>query len=162
MSEDRADTALVALRRILRATELNARELARQTGLTTSQVIILQIIGRDGSAMPSSVAKAARLTPATVTAIVAKLERGGLVTRRRGVEDRRRNWVEITTAGRDLLKRSPNLLQDRFQENFRRLDDWEQAMIITALERVSTLLDAAELDASPVLDVGDIDRLLSS
>ena len=162
MSEDRADTALVALRRILRATELNSRELARRTGLTTSQFIILQIIGRDGSAMPSSVAKAARLTPATVTAIVTKLERAGLVTRRRGVEDRRRNWVEITASGRELLKQSPNLLQDRFQESFRRLDDWEQAMIITALERVSTLLDAAELDASPVLDVGDIDRLLGS
>jgi DNA-binding MarR family transcriptional regulator len=162
MSEDRADTALVALRRILRATELNARELARRTGLTTSQFIILQIIGRNGSAMPSSVAKAARLTPATVTAIVAKLERAALVTRRRGVEDRRRNWVEITAAGRDLLQKSPNLLQDRFQANFRRLEDWEQAMIITGLERVSTLLDAAELDASPVLDVGDIDRLLSS
>jgi DNA-binding MarR family transcriptional regulator len=162
MNEDRADTALVALRRILRATELNARELARQTGLTTSQFIILQIIGRDGSAMPSSVAKTARLTPATVTAIVAKLEHGGLVTRRRGVEDRRRNWVEITAAGRELLEKSPNLLQHRFQANFRRLDDWEQAMIITALERVSTLLDAAGLDASPVLDVGDIDRLLNS
>lgn len=162
MTDDRADTALVALRRILRATELNARELARQTGLTTSQFIILQIIGRDGSAMPSSVAKAARLTPATVTAIVAKLERAGLVSRRRGVEDRRRNWVEITPEGRKLLERSPNLLQDRFQSNFRRLEDWEQAMVITALERVSALLDAAGLDASPVLDVGDIDRLLNA
>lgn len=160
MNDDRADTALMALRRILRATELNSRELARQTGLTTSQFIILQIIGREGSAMPSSVAKAARLTRATVTAIVAKLERAGVVTRRRGVEDRRRNWVEITPAGRNLLARSPNLLQNRFQANFRRLDDWEQAMVITALERVSSLLDAGELDASPVLDVGEIDRLL--
>lgn len=162
MSEDRADAAIVALRRILRATELNARDLARRTGLTTSQFIILQIIGRDGSAMPSSVAKTAGLTPATVTVIVAKLERAGLVTRRRGVEDRRRNWVEITAAGRELLDKSPNLLQDRFQANFQRLENWEQAMIITALERVSTLLDAAGLDASPVLDVGDIDRLLNS
>lgn len=162
MNHNRADTALVALRRILRATELNARELARQTGLTTSQFIILQFIGREGSAMPSSVAKSARLTRATVTAIVAKLEQAGLVTRRRGVEDRRRNWVEITPAGRKLLEKSPNLLQNRFQVSFRGLEDWEQAMIITALERVSTLLDAAELDASPVLDVGDIDRLLNA
>lgn len=161
MTDDRADTALVALRRILRTTELNARDLARRTGLTTSQFIILQIIGRQGSAMPSSVAKAARLTPATVTAIVAKLERAGLVSRRRGIEDRRRNWVEITAAGKALLGKSPNLLQDRFQAGFRRLEDWEQAMIITALERVSTLLDAAELDAAPVLDAGDIDRLLN-
>lgn len=161
MNDDRSDTVLVALRRILRATELNSRELARQTGLTTSQFIILQIIGRDGSAMPSSVAKTARLTPATVTAIVAKLERAGLVTRRRGTEDRRRNWVEITADGRKLLARSPDLLQDRFQANFRRLEDWEQAMVVSTLERVSTLLDASELDASPVLDVGDIDRLLN-
>lgn len=160
MNDNRAETALVALRRILRATEINSRELARQTGLTTSQFIILQIIGRDGSAMPSSVAKAARLTPATVTVLVAKLERAGLVTRRRGTEDRRRNWIEITAAGREVLATSPNLLQDRFHTNFRRLENWEQALVISALERVSALLDAGELDAAPVLDVGEIDRLL--
>jgi DNA-binding MarR family transcriptional regulator len=159
---DRSDVALVALRRILRATELNSRDLANKTGLTTSQFIILQIIGREGSAMPSSVARSARLTPATVTVIVAKLESAGLVTRRRGTEDRRRNWVEITPAGRRILEKFPDLLQDRFQAGFRALDEWEQAMIIAALERVSRLLDAGAIDASPLLDVGDVDRLLNS
>jgi DNA-binding MarR family transcriptional regulator len=159
---DRSDTALMALRRILRATELNSRELASETGLTTSQFVILKIIGRAGSAMPSSVARSARLTPATVTVIVAKLESAGLVTRRRGTDDRRRNWVEITAAGRRLLDESPDFLQDRFQAAFALLDDWEQAMIIASLERVSTLLNAATIDAAPLLDVGDVDRLLNS
>jgi hypothetical protein len=33
-------------------------------------------------------------------------------------------------------------------------------MIIAALERVSAQLDAEEVDAAPVLDVGDLDRLV--
>lgn len=160
--DDRSDTALIALRRILRATELNSRLLASQTGLTTSQFIILQIIGQGSKVLPSSVAKSAGLTQATVTALVDKLERNGLVTRRRDTEDRRRIWIEITAAGKKALADSPDLLQDRFQVAFRKLPDWEQAMVITALERVSGMLDAGAIDASPVLDIGDLDRLLNS
>lgn len=160
--DDRSETALVALRRILRATELNSRHLASQTGLTTSQFIILQIVARHGSVLPSTVAKSARLTQATVTSLVDKLARNGLVTRNRDTKDRRRIWIEITPAGTRALAQSPDLLHDRFQGNFQKLEDWEQAMIITALERVSTMLDAGAIDASPVLDIGDIDRLLNS
>lgn len=160
--DDRSDTALIALRRILRATELNSRLLASQTGLTPSQFIILQIVAKDGKVLPSSVAKSARLTQATVTALVDKLERNGLATRRRDTEDRRRIWIEITAAGKKAIAESPDLLQDRFQGEFRKLPEWEQAMIITALERVSAMLDAGTIDASPVLDIGDIDRLLNS
>lgn len=154
----RSDSALVALRRILRATELNARLLASQTGLTPSQLIVLQIIAFDGKALPSTVAKAARLTQATVTSLVDKLVEAALVVRQRDTEDRRRIWIHATEKGRKLLAESPDLLQDRFRVSFQELDDWEQAMIIAALERVSTLLDASTIDASPVLDTGDINR----
>lgn len=160
--EDRSETALVALRRILRATELNSRLLANRTGLTTSQFIILQLVARDGKVLPSMLARSARLTQATVTSLVDKLERGRLVTRRRDTEDRRRIWIEPTAAGRQAVADSPDLLHDRFRARFRELQDWEQAMIITSLERVSTLLDAGAIDASPVLDIGDLDRLLNN
>jgi DNA-binding MarR family transcriptional regulator len=160
--EDRSDNALIALRRILRATELNSRLLASRTGLTTSQFIILQIVAREGKVLPSAVARSARLTQATVTSLVDKLERNNLVDRRRDTEDRRRIWIEVTDAGRKALAESPDLLQDRFQAAFRQLADWEQAMINAVLERVSAMLDAATLDASPVLDIGDLDRLLNS
>jgi DNA-binding MarR family transcriptional regulator len=160
--EERSETALVALRRILRATELNSKLLASQTGLTTSQFILLQMVARDGKVLPSTLARSARLTQATVTSLVDKLERGGFVTRRRDTEDRRRIWIEPTPAGRQAVADSPDLLHDRFRARFRELKDWEQAMIITSLERVSTLLDAGAIDASPVLDIGDIDRLLNN
>lgn len=157
---DRSDTALVALRRILRATELSSRTLARQSGLTTSQLIVLQIIARSGRTTPGAVAQAARLSQATITALVDRLEGRGLVTRRRDTEDRRRIWVELTEQGNVTLVEAPDTLQDRFRTRFDQLEDWEQAFIIAALERVAALLDAAGIDASPVLDLGAIDRQL--
>ena len=155
---DRSTTALVALRRILRVTELNARKLAHQSDLTASQILVLQCVAQKGSALPSAIARSVELKQATVTVLTNKLEASGLVTRRRDTEDRRRVWIELTDAGRAALARSPDLLHNRFQRAFDGLEEWEQSMIITTLERVAALLDAEDLDASPVLDVGDLDR----
>lgn len=160
--DKRSNTALVALRRILRVTELNSRQLARQSELTASQLIVLQHAAREGKALPSEIARAINLKQATVTVLVNKLEEAGLVSRRRDTEDRRRVWIEPTADGLALLEESPDLLQDRFSRNFEALDQWEQAMIIAALEKVATLLDAAQIDASPVLDVGDLDRIMAA
>ena len=157
---DRSNTALVALRRILRVTELNSRKLAHESELTTSQLLVLQHVSQQGSALPSAVAKSVALKQATVTVVVNKLEDAGLVTRRRDTDDRRRVWIELTDAGVAALENSPDLLQHRFVQGFENLEDWEQSMIIAALERVSALLDAEQVDAAPVLDVGDLDRLV--
>lgn len=110
--------------------------------------------------MPSEVAKAVALKQATVTVVVNKLENAGFVTRRRDTDDRRRVWIELTDTGVTALEGSPDLLQHRFVHGFERLEDWEQSMIIAALERVSTLLDAEDVDAAPVLDIGDLDRFV--
>ena len=156
--DDRANTALIALRRILRVTELNARRLAAHSELTASQLLVMQHVARDGKALPSAIAKAIDLKQATVTVLVNKLEEASLVTRRRDTQDRRRVWIELTDAGRAALDNSPDLLQNRFERGFDRLEEWEQAMIITTLERVAAILDAEEIEAAPVLDVGDLDR----
>jgi DNA-binding MarR family transcriptional regulator len=155
---DRADAALVAMRRVLRATDLHARRLARASGLTASQVIVLQHLARPGDATAGDVARAAGLSQATVTALLDKLEARGLAARRRGEEDRRRVWIEITEAGRAALADAPDLLQHAFAARFAALPDWEQASLVAALERVAALLDAGDLDAAPLLDTGAADR----
>lgn len=158
--ENRSNTALVALRRILRVTELNARKLAKRSELTASQLLLMQHVARFGEALPSAIAKAIDLKQATVTVLVNKLEEAGLVTRRRDTEDRRRVWVELTEPGRAALRSSPDLLQNRFERGFESLEEWEQAMIIAILEKVASILDADEIEAAPVLDVGDLDRIV--
>jgi DNA-binding MarR family transcriptional regulator len=157
--DNRSSTALVALRRILRVTELNSRKLAHQSELTASQLLVMQHVARERKALPSAIARAVDLKQATVTVLVNQLEDAGLVTRRRDTIDRRRVWVELTEAGQAALKRSPDLLQNRFEQAFEDLEEWEQAMIITTLERVASMLDAHDIEAAPILDVGDLDRV---
>ena len=161
LMDNRSSTALVALRRILRVTELNSRKLASESDLTASKLLVMQHVAREGKALPSAIARAVDLKQATVTVLVNQLEDAGLVTRRRDTEDRRRVWVEITEAGRSRLMRSPDLLQNRFEAAFENLEPWEQAMVITTLERVASMLDAEEIEAAPVLDVGDLDRIVA-
>lgn len=159
--DPRSQTALVALRRILRVTELNARRLAERSELTASQLLVMQHVSQCGKALPSAIARAVDLKQATVTVLLNKLEQAGLVTRRRDTEDRRRVWIELSVAGEDALERSPDLLQNRFEKGFNDLEDWEQAMIVSTLERVAMLLDAEAIEAAPILDVGDLERIVN-
>lgn len=154
----RSTDALIAIRRILRAAEFASRDLARRSGLTPSQVVVLQIVSRVGEAGAGAISEGARLSQATVTALLDRLEERALVKRKRDPVDRRRVSVELTAEGRTALTNMPDVLQDRFAARFGRLQDWEQASIIAALERVAGLLDAEGMDASPILDIGALDR----
>jgi DNA-binding MarR family transcriptional regulator len=154
----RVTDALVAIRRILRAAEFASRDLARRSGLTPSQVVVLQIVSRGGEVGAGAISERAQLSQATVTALIDKLEERSLVKRRRDPDDRRRVSVEVTAEGRAVLADMPDVLQDRFAARFARLADWEQASVIAALERVAGMLDADGMDASPILDIGALDR----
>jgi DNA-binding MarR family transcriptional regulator len=154
----RSNEALIALRRIIRATDSSAKNLARETGLTTSQLLVLQLLESGELLTIGDIAKLVNLSQGTVTIIVDRLEERGLVARNKGKQDKRKVFVEITAGGRDTLAQAPKLLQTTFVENFARLAEWEQSYILAALDRVAHLMNASFIDASPVLDVGAVDR----
>ena len=153
---DRTDQSLIALRRILRATELYARKLAASAGLTAVQVRVLQIVAERGQATPKEIATRMGVSQATVTALVDRLVAKGMVTRARSEVDRRQTNILMTQRGGDTIANTPDALQQRYVRQFEAMEPWEQAMIVAALERVAALLDAQDIDASPVLEIGDI------
>lgn len=155
---DRTDISLIALRRILRATELYGRRLAKEAGMTAVQFRVLQIIAENGHATPTAIANRMGVTQATMTALINKLVDKALVERKRSETDRRQTNVFITPKGMETVDDAPDPLQQRYVKNFEALDDWEQAMIVAALERVAAMLDADEIDASPVLDLGEFGK----
>ncbi|MFC7704240.1 MarR family winged helix-turn-helix transcriptional regulator [Plastorhodobacter daqingensis] len=157
---DRTDQSLVAIRRILRATELYGRELARAAGLTAVQIRVLQIVAGSGHSTPKDIARRMGVSQATMTALIDRLEAKKMVERRRSPRDGRQTDIFITDAGRTAVETAPDPLQQRYVKQFEALADWEQAMIVAALERVAGMLDANGIDASPVLDVGEVARSL--
>lgn len=158
MENDLTPIALEALRRILDAAVLESRKMASATGLTPSQALVLrQIAGRD-AITPGAVAAALGFGQATITNIVDRLVAAGLVTRARGLLDKRQVILQVTDAGRETLGASPFPLQMRFTNGYRELPAWEQAMILAGLERLGTLLGpavkAAETQAGAVAGPG--------
>lgn len=154
-----SEQALISLRRILKAVEANSRSLARDTSLTPSQLVVLKELSQRGGAQPGELARAAGLKQATISILLDKLQARGLVLRARGDADRRTVMVQITPDGRRTLAGAPDLLQAEFGSRFAHLPEWEQAYINAALVRLVSLMGAADIDASPVLDVGAVTDL---
>jgi DNA-binding MarR family transcriptional regulator len=147
---------LSALRRLIRATDLDAKNLARQTNLSTSQLLVMEILAADGELTIGRIAGRVGLAQATVTVIVDRLAERDLVVRRRSDADRRQVVVSLTRPGSELFARAPTALQTTFVRNFATLKGWEKTAILSSLERLADLMEVEDLDASPVLDVGTI------
>jgi DNA-binding MarR family transcriptional regulator len=152
------EAVLIALRRVIRATDLHSKHLAKTTGLTAPQILLMQTIRDGGDITLGEVANKMSLSQATVTTIVDRLEKRGLVFRERSTEDKRKVYVYLTDTAFNTLREAPIPLQDHFARQFGDLHEWEQTMIISSLQRVAQMMDAQHIDASPVLDVGVLDR----
>ncbi|MDO8827510.1 MULTISPECIES: MarR family winged helix-turn-helix transcriptional regulator [unclassified Methylophaga] len=152
------EEVLIALRRVIRATDLHSKYLAKTTGLTAPQILLLQTLRDKGQVTIGELAQEMSLSQATVTTILDRLEKRGLVYRQRSQSDKRKVHAYLTEAATETLKSAPIPLQDRFTREFSKLDEWEQAMIMSALKRVAQMMDAQHIDASPVLDIGMLDR----
>lgn len=152
------EQVLVALRRIIRATDLHSSHLAKTTGMTAPQILLLRAISEHPRASVSDIARDICLSQATVTTIINRLEKRGLVLRQRSTRDKRVVHTQLTKAGRDLLDAAPIPLQQQFANQFQRLEDWEKSLILTALQKVAGMMDAQQIEASPVLDIGDLER----
>lgn len=148
------DAILRALRRITRAIDLHSRWLANNFGLTIPQLVCLRTLATRGALTASELAHAVDLSQATVTGIVDRLVRRGLVTRDRDLVDRRRVVVEITEPGGQLLQSLPSPLQERFVSRLAELPAENQEVIRTVLEQVVRMMGAEALDAAPVLTSG--------
>ncbi len=154
----RSEEALIALRQIQRRTELASKKLAGQVGLTPSQLLVMQILAERGEISAGEVSKLTQLKHATITSLVDKLVARGLMARRRCEEDRRRVWLTLMPEGQNAITSAPDLLQETFQTRFETLPDWHQSMLVSSLERIAALLDAEQLDAAPILDIGALDE----
>ena len=155
---DKIEEVLITLRRLIRATDLHSKQLVKTAGLTAPQLLLLQAIREQGQVTIGALAKEISLSQATVTTILDRLEKRGLVYRERSSEDKRKVHAYLTDKGADIIRDAPTPLQEHFVKQFRDLREWEQSMIISSLQRVALMMDAEHIDASPVLDVGDLDR----
>ena len=149
---------LISIRQIIRATDLYSKQLSKKAGLTAPQLLVLQSIQALGAISISKLAAEVSLSQATVTTIIDRLEARRLVARHRSTQDKRVVHATLTPQGEDMLNAAPTPLQDVFSRKFSELEEWEKSMIVSALQRVASMMNAEKIDASPMLHLGVADE----
>lgn len=150
---------LTAIRQIVRRVSEHSKQLSKEVGLTVPQLICLKAIGEAGADAPLTVAglaKQVQLSSATVSRIIDRLVRAGLVTRERGTVDRRVVWIRLTDEGEDRFESLPRPLQEEFLQRLEALPDDERQELLVALQRIADLMGAASLDVPPMLVPDDV------
>ncbi len=152
---EKYEELLISLRRITRAIDIHSRRLNKQSGLTAPQLLVIQAVNKLEAPLAKQIAQDINLSPATVTTIIDRLESRNLVIRTRSVQDKRKVHLSLSDAGKELLTHAPKPLQEHFIKRYQNLENWEQSQLLSALERIASMMDAEELDAAPVLLVGE-------
>ena len=147
---------LQSLRRIIRAVEIHSRKLAQSYRITGPQLGCLLAIRETGPVTTTRLAHQVYLSPSTVVGIVDRLEEKALVVRQRSRTDRRQVQIGITEKGEELAASAPSLLQNTLAEALKKLPESEQVSITLSLEKVVDLMEARQIEASPVLETGAI------
>ena len=154
------EMVVVTLRRIIRAIDLRSRFLVTRYGLTGPQLTVLRELSSHSGVSVGELTSAIHLSQATVTGILDRLAKRELIRRQRSDQDKRRVQVWLTEAGEQMLADAPPLLQEEFTDQFIRLEDWEQSQILSALQRVVSMMEAKHIDATPILTTGPVGATL--
>lgn len=144
-------TALLvrSMRKIAQAIDVRSREIARLTGLTLPQMIVLQSVEALGEVTTQAISRDASMSPPTVVAVLDRLEARGMVVRYRSTLDRRVVHTRLTEAGRVALTGSPGLLGPGFIAAFAALPLNARAEVAGSLDVLAALMVGEALSPTP-------------
>lgn len=121
---------------------LRCREQQADHELTTAQLRALGALDKADAVTAGQLAKAARLNPGSVTAMVDNLEERGIVQRNADARDRRVSMISLTEVGRAVVARRRALWDSLWQENLGGLSDNQLRDAARAMHGLAAMLDA--------------------
>lgn len=141
-----------SVRRIAQAIDVRSREIARLTGLTLPQLVVLQSIRAQGEVSTSAISRDVSMSPPTVVAVLDRLETHGMVVRYRSTTDRRIVHARLTDQGREALTTAPGLLRPDALVRWSALPLDQKQALADAIEMLSALMTVEPLNREPASD----------
>jgi DNA-binding MarR family transcriptional regulator len=119
------------------------RRLRAEPGPSVGRLAVLGRLDRDGPSSISDLAACEHMRPQSMAQTVHDLETAGLVSRRPDPADGRRAFVELTSAGLDLLQTTHARRETWLTEALElELDAGERALVQEALALLRRVADA--------------------
>jgi len=131
------------LRRIVQVLRLSTLAIEKRHGVSGAQLFVLQQLVENGGVSLSELAARTRTDPSSVSVVVARLSRKGLVVAKRATDDRRRAVVTLSARGRKLLGKAPEPAQSRLVRALEALPRRDIATLGRALDHLATSLGAS-------------------
>jgi len=144
-----AARAMDSLRRVVHALRIATRGSERAFGLSGAQLFVLRQLSVTSGQSLSDLAARTRTTQSSISEVVARLVRNGLVSRAPSAFDRRRAVLSLTPAGKTVVGSAPETIQERLLRGFALLDEASRRSLADNLE---SWLGASGLgDVAPTL-----------
>ena len=134
---------LTQLRRLIRSVNLESKRIEKEYGVSIPQLLCMKFLSKspDQKASQREIGDFLSLNASTITGIVNRLEKKGLVSRLPKGADRRVNFITLTSQGLDLIYESPELLHDRVTKKLQTFSDPELVKLDKAFDSLFELLD---------------------
>ncbi len=130
---------LILLRKVTQAIDLHSKYLNKTVGLTGPQLVILQELS-NGEMTVSQLARRISLSQGTVTDILHRLEKKDAIYKRRSNSDKRQVFISLSEKCKKTLESAPPILQENFIDSFTELEEWEQLMIMSTMNRIVVMM----------------------
>lgn len=129
-----------AIRRIVRANDLQSKALVKSVGVTAPQLAVLNAIAALGEVTTTALSAHAEISPATVITILDNLEDRGIIQRYRSMSDRRIVHTRLTEKGQALVAAAPEPLSETFKARFAQLGEARRRQIVKAVQELADML----------------------
>lgn len=148
---------LIKIRRIVRSMNLESKKIQKEHGVSIPQVLCLNYLNSrdDFQSTHKEIRNYLNLNSSTVTGIVDRLEKNGLVARLPKKEDKRTTYIALTSLGAKLLEKIPPLLHERLSVKLEKLPNEKINELDDALNVLTHYLDISEVEASPMFTIED-------
>lgn len=93
----------------------HTRPSLRQHGLSDQQWRVLRVLGEHGTVETGRVAREAYILGPSLTGVLARMERDGLIRRERDPADQRRSVIEATPKGLKMVDRLSHTIESHYQ-----------------------------------------------
>ena len=118
---------------------VRTRPSLREHGLSDQQWRVLRVLGEHGTVETGRVAREAFILGPSLTGVLARMERDGLIRRERDAADQRRTVVEATPKGRRLVGKLSHTVEAHYAWMEKSLGKANLAQLYELLDRVIAL-----------------------
>ncbi|GAA4828900.1 MarR family winged helix-turn-helix transcriptional regulator [Algivirga pacifica] len=150
---------LIDIRKIVRSINLESKRIEKEYGISIPQLLCLSYLKEkeEFKASHSELKVFLQLNASTISGLIRRLEKKGLIARLPKIGDKRVSYIVITAHGVDLLNKIPPLMHDRLTQKLQKLSDNELENLQQSLKQIVSIMDIEDIDAAPMITSGEPD-----